>query len=139
MTWHVDASVVIAALMPDESTTDQALAFLAEQEPLAATDLIDAEVTNALSRNVRRGRLTANEALQHQAWWLDRGVLLRGSRPLLAEALTYACAGLGHPYDLVQVLTARAYSSQLVTLDVRLIERVQNSELAPWVVHLTQT
>jgi len=39
----------------------------------------------------------------------------------------------------VQVLTARAYSSQLVTLDVRLIERVQNSELAPWVVHLNQT
>jgi predicted nucleic acid-binding protein len=138
MTWLIDASVVIAALMPDESTADHALSFLAEQEPLTASDLIDAEITNALSRNVRRGRLTADEALLHHAWWLDRGAILRGSRPLLSEALTYACSGFGHPYDLVQLLTARAYSAQLVTLDSKLIERVQNSELTRWVVHLTQ-
>ena len=74
MTWLIDASVVIAALMPDESTADHALSFLAEQEPLTASDLIDAEITNALSRNVRRGRLTADEALLHHAWWLDLGM-----------------------------------------------------------------
>jgi len=130
MSWLVDASVFLAAYLKDEAQHESARDFLLRAADLWVCSITPVEVVDALAGVVRRGRLGAADALA-----AERGIRGLG-RPVVAvddqvpAALEASLDGLGHPYDLIQVLTARAHGLQWVSLDERQGRLVAETPLA---------
>ncbi len=135
MTWVVDASVAMKWFV-QEVDSDNALALLDQVGPLAAPDLLLAEVLNGLWRLKRKGKITLLE---------PENILrtLRGSighwRGLheLADQAAAISALLDHPvYDCFYLALAQNEGIQLITADMRLLERLQETRLANLAVDL---
>ena len=122
----VDASVALKWFVP-EADSETAVALLTDNQ-LSAPDLILVEVGNALWKALRRGALdgvTFGEDVErlHEAFAF--------LHPL--PELTIRAAGiareLGHPvYDCVYLACAERRREELVTADLRLLQKVQGSK-----------
>lgn len=112
----IDASVALKWVV-EEDGSDAAVALLGRN--LAAPDLLVTETANALWRRVRRGELTAEEALR-RVDELGRAPLeLVASEELIGSAVRLAIE-LGHPvYDCLYLALAIARDCPVVTADAR--------------------
>ena len=118
----LDASVVLATVLPDEPMRPRAIATLRRgitRGSLAAADILPQELTNALAKLVRRGRMDAVGAAEAQRTLLDLPWTWYPVAPHLEAVLRDAAAGHGHPYDLMQLHAAHAHGARLLTADRR--------------------
>jgi len=120
VTIHLDTSVVLAATLQDEGIHDHARAAvlaLRHHGHFHAADILPQELTNGLSRVVRRGRLDAAAARRALDFWLDQPWTWHPVFPHCATALNDCATGHGHAYDLLHLHTAHAQGARLLTAD----------------------
>jgi predicted nucleic acid-binding protein len=130
-TWVVDASVAIKWVV-DEPGTKEAL--LLRRHRLVAPDLLVPECANILWKKVRRGELSAAEAILAARLLQRAEVELEPMRGLLEPATKLAIA-LNHPaYDCIYLALAEVLSCALVTADEQLCRKTLAIE--PKVVRL---
>ena len=114
----LDASAVVDLLVEPAAQTGALRARLRTASLVYAPHLMDAEVANALRRQVLRGRidqLTARRAIRRLA---VLRVKLRPHQPLLGRA--FALRDQLSAYDAIYVAMAEATGATLVTRDARL-------------------
>lgn len=129
----VDASVAIKWVI-DEPGTAQAL--LLRRHRLAAPDLLVPECVNILWKKVRRGELSADEAV-FAARLLQRADIELEPMRRLWEPATQLAVSLDHPaYDCTYLALAQALSCALVTADERLYRKSRPLRTAPKVLRL---
>ena len=117
----VDASVALKWLVEEEGFLE---AGTLPERPLAAPDLLAAEVGNVLWKKARRGELSREEAATAARRLATAGVALHPTMPLLAAAVEIG-VDLGHPvYDCLYLALARELGTQVVTDDRRLVARL---------------
>jgi predicted nucleic acid-binding protein len=113
----VDASVVVAALVDSGPIGGWAEVIVGEA-PLAAPQLLPAEVANVLRRSAERGDISEDIAALAHADLLDLSVELFAYEPLAGRVWE-----LHHnltSYDAWYVALAEALDAPLATLDARL-------------------
>jgi predicted nucleic acid-binding protein len=121
----VDASVVIAALLP-EAETVAARALLAD-ETCVAPDLLVNECVNALWRNVKGGHLLEHEGHEAIAVLMSAGIVLEPSLGLAERALALSLT-LDHPaYDCFYLALAERRAAPMVTLDAKLARKASGN------------
>src|SRR5512134_3927993 len=126
MTVIIDASVALKWFM-EEPESDIARGILDGDEPLAAPDLIVAEVCNGAWKAVRRNLMTAiqADAMAHQ---LPRVFEALHPAEGLAAAAMQMARDLDHPvYDCFYLALAEQRDARMVTADRRLIERLHGT------------
>ena len=138
----IDASVIIASLLPDEPHYDAALRilgeFLSAKLELVSVPLIQFEITNALWQAVRRGRVRLEEAQAalrtFEAFNLpERAVSSQG---ILTAAHKYTRSA----YDAAYLSLAMIEQVPLVTADKRLYNAVKdNLQIILWVEDFKST
>ncbi len=122
----LDASVIVAWLVPDEPLADRALAVrdqaLGGAERAVVPAICWTEVTHALVRAIRRGRLPP-EALEPAAGALRELMALVPTEAVdPVDSMRLAVEqGIG-AYDATYLCLARARREPLLTLDRRLAE-----------------
>jgi predicted nucleic acid-binding protein len=122
----IDASVALKWFM-EEPQSDVARGILDGDEPLAAPDLIIAEVCNGAWKAVRRNLMTAvqADAMAHQ---LPRVFEALHPAEGLAAAAMHMARDLDHPvYDCFYLALAEQRDARMVTADRRLIERLEGT------------
>jgi predicted nucleic acid-binding protein len=125
----IDASVLLASLLPDEPTHPEAqellgLALLAPaQVEILSTTLLPYELTNGLWQAVRQGRLTPEDIEEILQKYELFEIPLYPVRPKAVIALGKS---LGYPsaYDLAYLALAEGEEAPLVTADRRLYNEV---------------
>lgn len=125
----VDASVVVDWVAPDVDPEQPALAALArvaaDEAELLAPRLLMEEVSNALLTGVRRGRWSGAAADTARALLRELPVRLVDEPRDLDRAWDLARRHDNHPvYDLVYVALAERRSTQLITADANLRQRL---------------
>lgn len=138
MSWLVDASVFLAAHLKDEPQHQSACDFLLHADDLWVCSITPVEIVNALAGVVRRGRLGAADALAAERGIRALGLPVVAVDDQMPAVLQASLDGLGHPYDLIQVLTARAHGLHWVSLDERQRRRVAGTPLEESVQSLEQ-
>ncbi|UFM64061.1 type II toxin-antitoxin system VapC family toxin [Paracoccus sp. MA] len=124
----IDASALIAWVMPDESGVD--LASLAERhEEIGAPWLLWAELRNILVVNERRGRLPAGAAEQIIEAVDAFGVRL-DTRPAHSVVMDLARRHGLTVYDALYLELALRQGSSLTSLDAALIQAAQAEGVA---------
>lgn len=123
MSYVVDASVAIK-LVIDEPRSEQALPL--RDHDLFAPDLMFAEITNILWKEVRRGDLTAEMLATATALFQQAPIKSIPCQSLADEALDLALS-LDHPaYDMFYVALARLLGVPLITADMKLVQRLRS-------------
>lgn len=135
MTYVVDASVAVKWFVR-ENLHEEALALLDLGEPLAAPDLIVAEVTNIVWKKVVRNEISREQA-SVIAIAIPRYIpALHPSADLSERALEIALA-LNHPvYDCLYLACAEAVDGILITADRKLFRSVHGSEFESLIKYL---
>ena len=132
MIYLVDSSVAVKWYSA-EPESDLAESLFGR--PLAAPDIIRAEVANALRKKVKNGELDraqTDDALPH----LARTVRLLPSEPFAELALGLSLE-LGHPvYDCFFFVLAKTLEFPLVTSDEKLWRRTRGSRFSRHVIML---
>lgn len=117
----VDASLVLAALLPDEPHSQAARAILQGSLPneLVTSSLLRHEVVNALWQAVRAGRLKPKGALEVLQEFENLQFLVRDAPCAEVLKLTET---LNRPatYDTTYLALAQAERAPLITADKRL-------------------
>jgi predicted nucleic acid-binding protein len=132
----IDASVALKWIVPEEMS-DIAKDIYGIGYHLVAPRLVTTEVANALSRKVVQGSLTHKEAKYHFSTLRVLLPDLIEIDSLIEPALENACA-LKHPiYDLIYFETARRLDAQLVTADRRFVTKLAGTNLARYVILLS--
>lgn len=127
MTLLVDTSVVIKWIVREEDS-DLALLVL-DVAPLAAPDLLRAELANVLSTKVRKGQMSAEQALAAQA--INEAALSFLPTMNLARRALEMALELHHPaYDCFFLALAEAMDGHLITADKRMIARCDDTPYA---------
>ena len=130
----IDASVALKWLVPEEGS-DRAEALLRRID-LTGPTLIHAEVANGLSKKARRGELGDNPDLGILIESLASFVQTIDEVPVMARALQYAAA-LNHSiYDCVYLALAEQLDRELVTADVKFLNKVKASDMAHLILAL---
>jgi len=114
----LDASAVVDLLVEPAAQTGELRARLRAASLVHAPHLMDAEVTNALRRQVLQGRIdqaTARRAIRRLA---AMRVKLWPHKPLLGRA--FALRSQLSAYDAIYVAMAEATGATLLTRDARL-------------------
>lgn len=124
----VDASVVIASLLPDEPYRDAALGllarFLADDLDLITTSLLRYEVANALWRAVRTGRVKLEDAEVALKTLENFNIAEREVAGI--EALRFAHRYDRSAYDAAYLALAHAEGAPLITADRRLYNALRD-------------
>ncbi len=122
----VDASVAVKWIIA-EPAADRALAMLHGGDSLFAPDLVRVEVANAVSRRVRDGRFSPEDARAAYAQWLgllDRGVLtLMSTNELIDRAFQIAVEAKHVSADCVYIAAAESLGATVITADRTMVER----------------
>jgi predicted nucleic acid-binding protein len=123
----LDASVAVKWWLPavDEPLVDTAR-WLFEQHrngriEFIGPDLLWPEVGSVLHKAVRRGRITSKQAERSLDEFLDSGVTLEPSAPLLRAAFLIASGANQSVYDAIYVALAMSLDRPLLTADRRLV------------------
>lgn len=120
----LNASVALKWHLPQEPHAKQALELLTDWSKgfvdFLVPDIFFAEITHALTRAVRHGRLSQQEAETALQDLLELPVQLYPSRPLLMRALGIALAYQQSAYDCLYVALAECEKVELWTGDQRL-------------------
>ena len=132
----IDASVLLASLLPDEITHTEAreLLQLALLSParveLLSTTLLPYELTNGLWQAVRQGRLASKDVEQILEKYELFDIPLYPVRPKTVISLAKS---LGYPsaYDVAYLALAEEEKVPFVTADKRLYNAVH--EKFPWI------
>jgi predicted nucleic acid-binding protein len=120
----VDASVALKWLVQEEGSSEAEVLL---DLPLAAPDLLAAEVGNVLLKKARRGELLPDEAVTAARRLGAMGVALHSTAPLLGAAVEIGLE-IGHPvYDCLYLALARELGTQAVTDDRKLAARLAAS------------
>jgi predicted nucleic acid-binding protein len=109
----VDASAAVEYLL--QTTAGVRVGELLAGSPLAAPELLDAEVLAVLRRLVLRGQLRPRRATEAVADLRDWGIERLAHRPLLDHA--WLLRGHVTAYDALYVAAAHARHAALVTVD----------------------
>lgn len=128
MTIVIDASVAVKWLVTED---DSAAALPLRAFPLAAPELLLAEVASILWKKVRQNEIApfiAQEALQVLK---ATDINLAHSSKLITAALSLACELNHSPYDMFYVALAIDRDIPLITADRRLVNRVREAS-RPW-------
>lgn len=121
----IDASVAIKWVV-DEVDSDAALAVL-EGGSLVSPDLLIAECANILWKKVRRGELTANEAITAARILQQGDIDILPTRHLMDTA-TRLAIDLDHAaYDCIYLALAMEHECPMVTADDRLRSKLARS------------
>jgi predicted nucleic acid-binding protein len=122
----VDASVAVKWIVA-EPDSERALALLHGGAPLLAPNLVRVEVANALSRRVRDGRFSPEDAHAAYVQWgtlLDQGaVALEPTDQLIDRAFQIAVDEKHAAADCVYIAAAESVGATVVTADRAMIER----------------
>lgn len=122
----VDACVAVKWFLPEEGS-EQAMQLLAGQDALIAPDLIRVEVAAAITRRVRTGGISEQDAKETLRLWcqsLKEGILQTHSKIEDIEEGGRLSLQLKHPlYDCVYLAVARRTASRFVTADRRFFEK----------------
>jgi predicted nucleic acid-binding protein len=125
----VDSSVVLKWFV-DEPQRELAVRILDGDDLLIAPDLLLCEVTNALWRKARTGEVTplqVSEAIH------ELGTILT-LRPVTSEMTEMAfqiAQEIGHSiYDCMFLACAMQEKAELITADVKFIEKLNQQDLA---------
>lgn len=121
----VDASVVIAALLP-EPHQPRARDLLAD-EACIAPDLLINECVNAVWKNVRTGNILDEEGRIAVSILGSARIGLESSAPLAERALALSLALDHAAYDCFYLALAEEREVAIVTLDGRLARKVWES------------
>ena len=114
----IDASVAIKWVV-DEVDSDAALAVM-EGGPLVSPDLLIAECANILWKKVKRGELTADEAITGARILQQGDIDILPTRHLMDTA-TRLAIDLDHAaYDCIYLALAMEHECPMVTADDRL-------------------
>jgi predicted nucleic acid-binding protein len=122
----VDASLVAKLLFPEEESSTQAFALMADElsaeQPMIAPPLLPIEVTNILRQRMRREGLSLERARELLRQFLAIPINLKAPEGLYDEALVLADAQ-NHPaaYDAHYVALAQRMGCDLWTADERLM------------------
>lgn len=120
----VDASLVVAALLPEKDS--EAARALIASEACVAPDLLISECVNALWKSVRLERIMPDEAQLALEALTSLGVVLVSSSDLADRALQLAIT-LGHPaYDCFYLALAETRGVEMVTQDATLMRKVES-------------
>lgn len=114
----VDASVVVELLRVDGSSRPVEARLAEEEHILWAPHLIDAEVGNALRREVRLGRMDAEDA--EKAIWEIKDLPLRLVEHENLVQVAWDLRDNFTFYDALYVALALMLGETLVTLDARM-------------------
>ena len=129
----VDASVAFKWVV-EEIHSEAALNLIAAGHPLAAPELLLAEVGSALGRRVGRRLISANEAKLAIEAVERTTVEWQPIRPLVFESLRLANTLEQSIYDCVYLALAERRASQVVTADRKFYEAIQRSMFASFIV-----
>lgn len=124
----IDASVVIASLLPDEPYGDTALRilrrFLSDGLELFTLPLLRYELTNSLWKAIGRGRVELDDAVaalkEFEAFNLPE------REPSSKEVLKLAHAYNRSAYDAAYLALAQTEQAPLVTADKRLYNAIKD-------------
>lgn len=131
----LDASVAFKCFFPEEGS-EAAQAYVGSVGGLVAPDLILIEFASAASKNIRRGGTDASTAQAALEQVRELVAELHPTAPLVSPALTLA-AELGvSVYDGVYVALAMRLDVQMITADLRLVRRVEGTQLSRFVAAL---
>ena len=128
-----DASALVRALgEPGEPTAYEWLASASDGRVEARVpDLVFAETANALSRYVRAGAMTGNQADERLGEILDAPLESVPLRLLSRQALALAVTRGVTVHDACYLVLALGYDAVLVTADRELAEQADRSALLP--------
>ena len=124
----VDASVAVKWYLPEQHG-DCATRLCRSGTVLEAPDLLHSEIGNVLSKRVRRGDLTRDEAGEIIFALSQMPIEIFPSRLLSAAALQIACETNLTVYDSLYLATAMLTGARLVTADRRVYQT--SREAAP--------
>ena len=122
MTLVVDASVALKWVL-DEEGVERAEAIVGTN-PLIAPDFLILECANVLAQNVRRRKLTEEEATAGLARVRASGVRLEPTDAYVDEAQRLVMALGASAYDSLYLALALATPCRLLTADLRFAELV---------------
>lgn len=117
----VDASVIAAALFPEEFTSE-ARRFLLETPRLIAPDHLHAEIASVAAKKVWRGETTENLGAQACAAVADI-VATIPSPPLTSRAFELAARHHVSAYDALYLVLAETRRAPLFTFDTDLARK----------------
>ena len=131
----VDASVVCKWLVA-ENDSEAAVEILAGGHDFFAPDLIVPEVCNVAVTKLRRGEITAKQAallVEHVPDFFD-GIV--PSAELSRRAFVMANEVMHPAYDCFYLALAEARNANLVTADVRFLERLKSTQWSHIASHM---
>lgn len=125
----IDANVAVKWYIPERGT-EAALELLSGPSQLLAPELIRLEVLAAISRRVRSGESTADEARSRCENWFrhlrEDAVSLVPEADVLSDALSLSFR-LRHPLqDCLYLAAAQRLDASIVTADRRFCERARS-------------
>ncbi|MCD6541344.1 type II toxin-antitoxin system VapC family toxin [Candidatus Bipolaricaulota bacterium] len=132
----VDASVIVASLLPDEPFREAALLLIeqfdARKLDLVSVDLLRFEVANALWKAAERGRVKRSFSLEAIQQFEDFGILYRDVP--LSRILKLAHEYGRTAYDAAYLALAEQEGVPLVTADKRLYNALDGKfDLIAWI------
>lgn len=126
----VDASALIRAAVDNRFDAQDWLARIERRHVDAlAPDLIWAEVSHALHRHVRAGRVVDRRAAEILLRLLGLPIVSRSLQPIAPAALAYAADRGISAYDAFYLALADAAGATLVTADRRLAAEAADAVL----------
>ncbi len=122
--WVLDASVAGAYFFP-EQWSDAANAFFRSAPPLAAPDLIFAELASLAAKKVRRGEAPLRESVSAVTALRELLSDIEPCAGLAPRAFNLAAVHGFSAYDALYLALAEAEDTFVVTADARLVQRAQ--------------
>ena len=133
--WCVDASFIIAWLIPSQRTAavSQRMAeYLEGEDEFVAPPLLEAEVVSTLRHWAYQGRLTREEGREMVQDFLRLGIALEAPPGLPTRAYDLATAlNLPRAYDACYLALVDLLSCDFLTLDERLYNTAAKEY--PWI------
>jgi predicted nucleic acid-binding protein len=122
----VDASVVIKWHI-DEVDAEAAETVRLSAARFAVPDLLFLETASAITKNVRRGLMSSNQALEIIKSIVDGPFDVYSTQALARDALRIGLARDITPYDASYVALAISTRAEYVTADRKLFNKLQGS------------
>jgi predicted nucleic acid-binding protein len=134
----VDANLVIKWYV-EEPDSDAARVLFWETEAFAVPDLLFLETASTLSKKVRKGELTREEALRISKLIVDGPFHIYSGRELTGEALRIGVEYGVTPYDASYVALAMKLNTDCATGDRKLFEKLRNTALQDYVTLVAES